>query len=249
MLQREAVNELRTLIHDSQSIVVLSGAGMSTESGIPDFRSPGGVWEDEDLMNSMSERYLRLHPEEFWHKFKFGFMSPEYLKAKPNLGHYALVRMAKQDKDVSIFTQNVDGLHQLAGSRDVFELHGNIRDASCPRCQQEYDLAYLLQHDVPRCDWVNPKGQVCDTVLRPDTVLFGQMVRHYEDAVRAFSDADLVLVLGTSLMVEPVSDLPSYVAKERTRLAIVNLEATHYDALADLVIHARLGAILDEATQ
>lgn len=248
MSEHESVMQLRQWIQESQSIVVLSGAGMSTESGIPDFRSPGGVWQDEELMEAMSDRYLRVHPEDFWQKFKFGFMSPEYLRATPNLGHLALARLANQGKDVAVFTQNVDGLHQTAGSSLVYELHGNIRSANCPRCHTEYHLPYLLEHDVPRCDWVNPKGQVCDTVLSPDIVLFGQMVRHYEEAVYAIRNCDLFLILGTSLMVEPVADLPSYVARERTKLVIVNLDVTHYDGIADLVIHDKVGEVLSRVS-
>lgn len=248
MAESGSVAGLKQLIQESTAISVLSGAGMSTESGIPDFRSAGGIWADEELMSAMSDRYLRLHPEDFWPKFKFGFMSKEYLSAQPNQGHYALARLADAGKDLVIFTQNVDGLHQAAGSKTVYELHGNMRTAICPRCHTEYGLDFLLQQDVPRCDWVNPKGQVCDTVLRPDTVLFGQMVRHYEEAVRSIRESDLLLVLGTSLMVEPVADLPSYVVKERTRLAIVNLDVTHYDSLADVVVHARIGDVLGEIT-
>lgn len=240
----DSLVELHRLIVKSTSIVVLSGAGMSTESGIPDFRSPGGIWEDDDLMAAMSDRYLRLHPEDFWQKFKFGFMSPDYLAAKPNVGHYALVQLEQQGKDVTIFTQNVDGLHQLAGSHHVFELHGNIRAASCPRCQQEYDISYIFAHETPRCEWQNPKGQICDTVLRPDTVLFGQTVRHYEEAVRTIQNTDLLLVLGTSLTVEPVASLPSYVQRERTKLAIVNLDLTHIDEFADVVVRGKVGESL-----
>lgn len=245
----DSLVELHRLIVNSTGIVVLSGAGMSTESGIPDFRSPGGIWEDDDLMAAMSERYLRLHPEDFWHKFKFGFMSPDYLGAKPNVGHYALAQLEQQGKDVAIFTQNVDGLHQSAGNRHVYELHGNIRTATCPRCQQEYDISYIFAHEVPQCEWVNPKGQVCDTVLRPDTVLFGQTVRYYEEAVRTIQTADLLLVLGTSLTVEPVADLPSYVQCDRTKLAIINLDVTHYDEFADVVVRGKVGESLRTATE
>ena len=249
MTNEASVDELKRLLFSSRSVVVLSGAGMSTESGIPDFRSPTGVWQDEDLMESMSDGYLKRHPEEFWPKFKLGFMSEEYLSAKPNPGHLALADLEKMGKDIAIYTQNVDGLHQEAGSRHVYELHGSIKTAYCPRCRSEYGLEYILSEEVPRCHWMNPKGQECDTILFPDTVLFGQNVRHYEYAAISVQQCDLMLVLGTSLTVYPVADLPEYVRRDKTKLAIVNLDETDFDSKADVVIHGKVGEVLSQAVK
>jgi NAD-dependent deacetylase len=235
---------LQRLIENASDIAVLSGAGISTESGIPDFRSDSGVWQDPDLERTMSDSYLRRFPYEFWPKFKQVFMRPEYLKALPNAGHLALAELERRGKRVTVFTQNVDGLHQLAGSSRVFELHGGVRKAHCPVCRQVYGLDDILAEEVPICRWTNQKGAECGHVLHPDTVLFGQPVRHFEQAAAAVQACDLLLVLGTSLTVNPVAELPNYARRAGARLAVVNLDETYIDPFADVVIRARIGAIL-----
>jgi NAD-dependent deacetylase len=241
----ERVQALRNLIEKSNRIVVLSGAGMSTESGIPDFRSGGGFWEDEELVEAMSVEFLHQYPERFWPKFKQVFLKPEFLQALPNAGHRALAALeSSMAKSVSVFTQNVDGLHSKAGSKRVYELHGNVGKAACPVCHTEYGLSHILAADVPRCNWVSPKGNECDAILHPDTVLFGGEVRFYREAALHFASCDLALVLGTSLTVEPAASLPRYVRSGTGKLVIINLEPTECDALADLVIHAKVGETL-----
>jgi NAD-dependent deacetylase len=235
---------LQHLIEKASDIVVLSGAGISTESGIPDFRSENGVWQDPDLVRAMSDTWLRRFPHDFWPKFKQVFMRPEYLQARPNAGHLALAELERRGKRVTVLTQNVDGLHQLAGSTRVFELHGGVRKAQCPVCRQEYGLDDILAEEVPICRWTNPKGAECGHVLHPDTVLFGQPVRHLELAAAAVQACDLLLVLGTSLTVNPVADLPDYARRAGVRIAIVNLDETYVDPFADVVIHARIGDVL-----
>ena len=249
VLDEAARLKLQRYIRESQKITVLTGAGMSTESGIPDFRSPGGIWEDEETMIAMSLSYWQEYPELFWPKFKRIFMNELHLKAQPNAGHYAITHLEELGKQVTVLTQNVDGLHQLAGSTHVLELHGGIRQAFCPVCQSRYNLDYVLAEEVPRCSYVSIKGAVCDTVLQADVVLFEQEVRHLPEALRAVRTCDLMLVLGTSLTVYPVADLPRYVIQERTKLVIVNLDETEEDHRADLVIHDKVGKVLAEAVQ
>lgn len=241
-----SISTLRQWLGERERIVVLSGAGMSTESGIPDFRSNSGVWNNPDLMEAMTFSYLKRHPEQFWPKFKDVFMRPEYLAAVPHAGYAALASIEQSGKRLDVFTQNVDGLHQRAGNRSIYELHGNVREATCPACGQRYDLAYLLTDDVPRCQWITMKGAECDTILHPNTVLFEQPVRHYEEAVLAVARCDLMLVLGTSLTVDPVASLPVYLSKERAKLAIINLDETEWDGRADIVIRKPVGTVLPQ---
>ncbi|MBX6352956.1 MAG: NAD-dependent protein deacylase [Thermoflavifilum sp.] len=241
------IEELARLLQNSGRIMVLTGAGMSTESGIPDFRSENGVWQDHTLLEAMSDEYLRRYPEAFWPRFKSVFLRPEYVQAEPNMGHLALAALEQLGKPVSIYTQNVDGLHQKAGSRRVFEVHGSAKRAYCPVCGAVYGLDHVLREDVPRCHAFTMKGGDCDHILYPDTVLFGQPVRHYERALLAARECDLLLVIGSSLTVEPVASLPGWIDRQRTRLAIINLDETPYDDVADLVIHAKVGEVLPRA--
>lgn len=232
-------------IHSSQRIVVLTGAGMSTESGIPDFRSAHGLWEEPSRMDEMSETYFRNYPEKFWIQFRKLFLSPNFLQALPNAGHMALAGL-QTNKQVQIFTQNVDGLHQSAGSRNVFELHGSIQSARCPKCNARYSLADVLGVDLPECRNYTMKGE-CDGVLHPDVVLFEEDIRYYSEAVGAIKSCDLLIVLGTSLTVFPVAELPKF-RRHECPLVIVNLEATYLDGEADLVIHDSISNVLSEST-
>jgi NAD-dependent deacetylase len=241
------VQELARLIQDCGRIMVLTGAGMSTESGIPDFRSENGVWQDESLLEAMTDRFLHLYPEQFWPIFKSVFLKPEYVRAEPNMGHLALAALEELGKPVSIYTQNVDGLHQKAGSRRVYELHGSARWARCPACASVYGLEHVLREEVPRCHTFGMKGDECNHILHPDTVLFGQPVRHYEQALIEARECDLLLVIGSSLTVEPVASLPGWIDRKKTKLAIINLDETPYDDVADLVIHEKVGKVLPAA--
>ncbi len=240
----DQIQQLRDILIRSRRIAVLSGAGISTESGIPDFRSEHGLWKDPHVVAMMTEDYLHAHPETFWREFKRVFMNDEYRQAKPNAGHHALALLEKQGKEVAVFTQNVDGLHQAAGSQDVHELHGNIHFAECPRGHRRYGSNYLLAHDVPRCDAVDASGKRCDAVLQPDVVLFGQMVKGYEEAFYGIIRADALLVLGTSLTVDPVASLPQYLIKGHHQLVVINLEETYIDEKADVMIRAKVGETL-----
>ncbi|WP_413545232.1 NAD-dependent protein deacylase [Bacillus sp. A31] len=227
-------------------IMVLSGAGMSTESGIPDFRSTGGLWtEDTARMEAMSRSYFLSHPQQFWPKFKELFqmkMSGEY---EPNSGHTFLASLEKQGKHVDIFTQNIDGLHKKAGSQHVYELHGSIQTATCSSCHATYELPYLLQEEVPVCLKVSSDGRTCGRVLKTDVVLFGDRVKHFDQVEKSLQRADLLLVMGTSLEVAPARYIPEDAAQNPSIFKVMmNLSETEYDPLFDLVFHERIGDLV-----
>jgi NAD-dependent deacetylase len=240
----DAMDTLRQWVRDSSNITVLTGAGISTESGIPDFRSPQGIWADEQLMDAMSKWYLEENPEDFWTKYKYAFLSDDLLRAEPNSAHLALAWLEEQGKRMRIYTQNVDGLHQQAGNRHVYEMHGSVRKAHCPICHRSYDVAHIMAEEVPYCRAYDVKGTDCHYILQPDTVLFGQEVRYFQEAAFSMMESDLVLIVGSSLTVYPVADLPQFAKQGRAKVALVNLERTDFDGLADIVIHGKAGAVL-----
>ncbi|EDW23481.1 NAD-dependent protein deacylase [Bacillus pumilus] len=245
-MDQTKVAVLREKLTQASHIMVLSGAGMSTESGIPDFRSTGGLWtEDTARMEAMSRSYFLSNPYQFWPKFKELFqmkMSGEY---EPNSGHTFLASLEKQGKLVEIFTQNIDGLHKKAGSQHVYELHGSIQTATCPSCQATYELPYLLQEEVPVCLKVSSDGRTCGQVLKTDVVLFGDRVKHFDQVEKSLQEADLLLVMGTSLEVAPARYIPEDAAQNPSIFKVMmNLSETEYDPLFDLVFHERIGDLV-----
>ncbi|MDM5319327.1 NAD-dependent protein deacylase [Bacillus altitudinis] len=245
-MDQTKVAVLREKLTQASHIMVLSGAGMSTESGIPDFRSTGGLWtEDTARMEAMSRSYFLSNPHQFWPKFKELFqmkMSGEY---EPNSGHAFLASLEKQGKLVEIFTQNIDGLHKKAGSQHVYELHGSIQTATCPSCQATYELPYLLQEEVPVCLSCSADGRTCGKVLKTDVVLFGDMVKHFDQVEKSLQQADLLLVMGTSLEVAPARYIPEDAAQNPSIFKVMmNLSETEYDPLFDLVYHERIGDLV-----
>jgi NAD-dependent deacetylase len=217
---------------------VLTGAGVSTESGIPDFRSPTGIWAEVDPMEYASLRAFRADPEKVW---SFYALRVEMLTgAEPNDAHRALAELERRGLVQAVVTQNIDLLHERAGSKEVVEVHGSIRTGSCPRCGAVHDLnASLLP--LPRC-------RECEAILKPDVVFFGELLpeaaidRAYELA-RA---ASLMLVVGSTLEVYPVADLPAETLRGGGSLAIVNRGPTAYDDRADLRIEGSAGKVLSE---
>jgi len=243
----EALPKLTHMLQSSQHVVVLTGAGMSTESGIPDFRSNAGWWSDERLMNAMTIAYCDSHPDEFWGAFRKTFLSPEFVEARPNLGHHALAAFERTGgRHVTILTQNVDGLHQQAGSRAVLELHGHLRTATCPACGQVYDMRALPMEETPVCTAYTVRGD-CGHPLRPDVVLFGQEVQHYAAAALSIQAADALLVLGSSMTVHPVAQLPQFRVASKCPLVVINETETEIDACADMVLRGKIGSLLLEA--
>ncbi|ERI09845.1 NAD-dependent protein deacylase [Aneurinibacillus aneurinilyticus] len=245
MTEAESVEMLAQAIQKADRIVVLTGAGISTESGIPDFRSTEGIWtEDVSRMDMMSTSYLRRNPDRFWPAFKDIFRVKIEGEIKPNRGHYFLAALEETGKHITVVTQNVDGLHVAAGSGHVLEIHGTIKKAYCPSCVEQYDVSYVKEHEVPRCI-KRLSGGICGQVLRPAVVLFGDPVEGLEDAFAAVENCDLFLTLGSSLEVTPVNYLPGAAASDAAKMtAIINREPTQMDKYFDIVLHAEIGPTL-----
>lgn len=146
---------------------------ISTESGIPNFRSSGGFWkEGENREYYISKCYFERNPKDFWKKYKDIFELKLMGNYKPNTGHLFIKELEEKGKNITVLTQNVDGLHQKAGNQHVIELHGTLQSATCPKCKTKYDITFINQHEIPRCTKENAKGKKCDFILKPDVVLF-----------------------------------------------------------------------------
>jgi NAD-dependent deacetylase len=230
---------LAQLIRDNQPCVVLTGAGVSTESGIPDFRSRNGIWAQYDPMEYATIQAFRRDPVKVWDFFsrRLGVLQG----AEPNAGHRALARLEALGYVQAIVTQNVDRLHELAGSRDVVEVHGSLRTSSCLDCGhvEAFDRVVELL-PTPRCER-------CGAVLKPDVVMFGELlpVGAMERASELAHEAALLLVIGSSLEVRPVAALPEETLAAGGKLAILNRGSTPFDRDATLVVEGSAGEVLD----
>jgi len=233
-----SIEVLAGLIRERGPAVVLTGAGVSTESGIPDFRSPTGIWAELDPMEYASLRAFQADPEKVW---SFYAQRIEMLTgAEPNAAHHALAELERRGFVSAIVTQNIDLLHERAGSRDVVEVHGSIRTASCPACGASFPLEESLL-PLPRC-------ADCGAVLKPDVVFFGELLPRaaIDRAYELARSTQLLLVVGSSLEVYPVADLPLETVRAGGSFAIVNLGPTGLDAQALIKIDASAGETLRE---
>jgi len=231
------------LIRENQPCVALTGAGVSTESGIPDFRSPTGLWAQFDPYDYGSIDSFRADPARVWE-----FYAPRFsmlTEAEPNAAHLALAELERRSLLRAVITQNIDLLHERAGSSEVVEVHGSIRTSHCPRCRQVYRLAEVLELlPAPRCD-------DCGEILKPDVVFFGELLPA-EAIDRAFAlarEAALLLVVGSSLEVFPVAGLPLETLEAGGKVAIVNRGPTALDGKADLRLDGAAGEILAEVVE
>jgi NAD-dependent deacetylase len=235
------VADLGTLLRERQPCVVLTGAGISTESGIPDFRSPTGIWAEYDPMEYAAIDAFRRDPVKVWEFYALRF---EVLtRAEPNAGHLALAELERRGLVQAVVTQNIDGLHERAGSRDVIEVHGSIRTAVCLDCRERVSLAEVI---VALRDRAAPPCPACGAILKPDVVMFGELlpVAAMERAVELAQAAGLLLVVGSSLEVYPVAGLPEETVSAGGALAIVNRGPTPFDRLAEVRIDAAAGETL-----
>jgi NAD-dependent deacetylase len=227
-------SELAALIREHHPCVVLTGAGISTESGIPDFRSPAGLWAKFDPMDYATIQAFRADPARVWSFYALRYEA--LTRAEPNAGHRALAELERRGLVRAVITQNIDMLHERAGTRELVEVHGSIRTASCPRCGRSYTAADVLARlPVPACD---DDG----AVLKPDVVFFGELLPAFaiDRAFELARDAELLLVVGSTLEVHPVAGLPL----EARRFAIVNVGPTALDRRAILRVEGRAGEIL-----
>lgn len=228
---------LRLWIESSENIVFLGGAGVSTESNIPDFRSVDGLYNQEYQYppeTILSHSFYMKNPEEFFRFYRNKMLFPN---AVPNNAHLALANLEKQGKLQAVITQNIDGLHQRAGSKEVLELHGSVHRNYCSHCRKMFFLPDILSTEgVPKCD--------CGGIIKPDVVLYEEGLDSYilERSVSYIKNADMLIVGGTSLAVYPAAGLIDYYQGDR--LVLINKDKTAKDSHANLVLHAPIGEVL-----
>ena len=236
---------LKEIINNSENIVFFGGAGVSTESNIPDFRSESGLYNAKQRYGRspeeiLSHSFFTRHTDVFFDYYKNNLI---YTDARPNKAHRALAKLEAEGKLKAVVTQNIDGLHQKAGSRTVFELHGSVLRNYCMDCGEFYDLDYVM--DDENCEGNIPKCRKCGGIVKPDVVLYEEALD--EDcmmgAIRAIQQADTMIIGGTSLVVYPAAGLIRYFGGKK--LVLINKQATPYDGQADLVIHDSIGKVMD----
>jgi len=241
----EEIERLAKLIIESKKTVVFTGAGISTESGIPDFRGPGGIWSRYDPEDFTIQKFLSS-PAARKTIWKMSAESGLLTEAEPNLAHYAIAELHQLGKLDCVITQNIDNLHQKAGVPEgkVFELHGNTRWSVCLSCHRRFPMAEVLQKikegiEVPDC----PE---CHGILKPDAVLFGEMLPEetLREATRRSQNCDLFIVIGSTLIIYPAAYMPTYARDAGAKLAIVNLTPTPLDDYATVVIQGGAGEIM-----
>lgn len=237
MNNNEKISRLNQMINESNSIVFFGGAGVSTESGIPDFRSKDGLYNMKYKYppeKILSHTFFINNTEEF---FKFYKDKLNALNYEPNITHYTLAKLEKVGKLKSIITQNIDGLHQKAGSKNVLELHGSILRNFCMKCNTFYDAEYVFNYNgnIPRCK--------CDGIIKPDVVLYEEPLDNsiYSQAIKDISSCDMLIIGGTSLVVYPASYLLQYFKGKY--IVLINKDKTSFDNNANLVINDSLGNV------
>jgi len=245
-IERQELTEAARLVAKARRIVVFTGAGVSTESGIPDFRSPGGIWSRYEP-EVFTYQYFMDSPRarrNVWQMLKETFFS---FQPQPNAAHRAIAELDRRGSLYGIITQNIDGLHQASGIKGekIFELHGSLRRARCLSCSRHYEIEQIKQRllcgeEIPECD-------ACGGILKPDIVFFGEILpmNVLEEAFARARSCDLFLVVGSSLVVYPAANIPRYALNAGAGLIIVNMSPTYLDSEADVVIRGRAGEVLN----
>lgn len=235
----DSVSRLKEMIEGSSNIVFFGGAGVSTESGIPDFRSTDGLYHqqyDYPPETILSHTFFMRNTEEFYRFYRNKML---VLDAQPNAAHQKLAQLEAEGKLKAVITQNIDGLHQKAGSREVLELHGSVHRNYCMKCHKFYDAEYMLtSHGVPKCE--------CGGTIKPDVVLYEEGLDNttLSKAVRYISEADMLIIGGTSLVVYPAAGLVDYYQGDK--LTVINKTVTPQDKYANLVVQGSIGEILGQ---
>jgi NAD-dependent deacetylase len=243
----ELVQAAAEMIAEASTIVAFSGAGISTESGLADFRSPGGLWDRYRVVTYpefLSSDSARL---EYWSMRRE--LIPTLLAADPNPAHTALAELEQRGKLIAVVTQNIDGLHQDAGSSRVLELHGTNRSASCLSCGKQWQIEEIqLRLDG---DDLDPHCDRCDGLIKPDTISFGQSMPAdiMDEAYQLAESADLMLMIGSSLAVQPAASVPLVAYQTGAKLIFINQTETEYDELAELVVHSGAGDFLTQVVE
>ena len=238
-MYQEEVRKLQEIIDDSRRIVFFGGAGVSTESGIPDFRSADGIYHQHYKYapeQVVSHSFFKAHPDVFYEFYKEKMMC---LDAEPNAAHRKLAQLEEAGRLTAVITQNIDGLHQKAGSKKVYELHGSIHRNYCPKCGRFYDAAFVKEAPgIPRCE--------CGGIIKPDVVLYEESLDSMtiEKSIRAIAEADTLIIGGTSLVVYPAAGFIDYFRGKH--LVVINKSATAREVGAELSISAPIGEILGQ---
>ncbi len=246
-----AVDAVADIILQSKKIVVFTGAGISTESGIPDFRSPGGIWDRFDPNDINYQNFLASESgkEKYWDFSKL--MWPPIADAKPNRGHYAIAELYRMGKLDCVITQNIDNLHQRSGIPEemVIELHGTMKWVNCLECGRRYPREQIQARleageKIPKCD-------ECNGILKPATISFGQSMpeRETREATNRSADCDLFFAVGSSLVVYPAAQMPLIAKDNGAKLVIINLTPTPHDRYADIVISEKTGETLSQIVE
>ncbi len=229
----DKIRRLKNLIQHANKIVFLSGAGVSTESGIPDFRSSGGIYEyaPEEML---SIQFFMTHPKEFFDFYKKNLI---HLDARPNTYHKYVAELSKT-KDVTVVTQNIDGLYQMAGVESVIEVHGSVFKYYCIECGKEYDINRILTEPLPTCE--------CSGIIRTSAVMYGEVLDPFimEAAIKKIKEADLLITAGTSLSVYPAAGLIS--KNKEIPKVLINMDTTRRDRLFNLVIRQPIGSVISK---
>lgn len=241
----EKIKKLSEMINDSSRIVFFGGAGVSTESGIPDFRSEQGIYNTVQSYGCppeeiLSHTFFMRNTKKF---FDFYRSTMVYADAQPNNAHKALAKLEAMGKLTAVVTQNIDGLHQAAGSRSVYEVHGSIHRNYCMKCHKAFSLEQIMAMDgIPHCD-------CCGGVIKPDVVLYEEALDEptISKSIQAIENADMLIVGGTSLNVYPAASFVRYY--KGSRLVLINKSTTPYDKYADVLIHDSIGKVLGEAVE
>jgi len=240
------IKKAKGLVINAGKISAFTGAGISVDSGIPDFRSEGGLWKRFDPLEYATRESFMRDPTKFWTMGKE--LAETIVKAKPNDAHLALARLEEQGKLTGVITLNIDNLQQSAGSKRVIELHGNYLCAHCIECNEEY-FGRAVHESVAKGE-IPPKCEKCGGILKSDAILFGEPLPHepMAKAIELCRDTDLMIVIGTSLTVYPAAFLPQLAKNAGAKIIVVNLEGTNKDDVADIVLRGRATDIVPRIT-
>ncbi|MFW9909658.1 MAG: NAD-dependent deacetylase [Candidatus Thorarchaeota archaeon] len=247
MDDEKRIDAARNLVKSAKRITALTGAGISVDSGIPDFRSEGGLWERYDPHEYATYESFLLDPSKFWTMGQE--LAEVILRAEPNAAHLALASLEADGKLIGIITQNIDNLHQASGNKNVIELHGNYLRAFCMSCSQDY-VGEEIHRRVANGE-IPPKCEKCGGVLKSEAILFGEPLPQeaMEKAIRLCKGTDLMLVVGTSLTIYPAAFLPQVAKNAGAKVILVNLEGINRDNVADIVLQGRASDIMPRITK
>jgi len=246
MFLESEIKKAKELVINAGKISAFTGAGISVDSGIPDFRSEGGLWKRFDPLEHATRESFMRDPTKFWTMGKE--LAETIVKAKPNDAHLVLARLEEQGKLTGVITLNIDNLQQSAGSKRVIELHGNYLCAHCIECNEEY-FGRAVHESVAKGE-IPPKCQKCGGILKSDAILFGEPLPHEQmaQAIELCRDTDLMIVIGTSLTVYPAAFLPQLAKNSGAKIILINLEGINKDNVADIVLRGRATDILPMIT-